>query len=320
MFWQKDATGVLSVNERTMLQDVNDTNIILGNGDVLQRYDYLTTEYGMAPEQMCETQSDTTLYWWDQYRKEIIAYSGGQQVLPMKKPKTVSSLINRGQLINKPKMSYDHKYHEVLMHVVNIPYIEYLKRFENNFPVDGFENDFIIAEERFNRYPIVYNEIVQQFTSAYTTPFEHSVVVNGKNYMFENNDVYEWNKVGEELYPRLRYVVNANSTFTKTYDNVQLGMGESFYYDLFYNSEPDTTKRDNQPLTFAFRTIGQQSQLDKNITNREYDLRFAIPRDKDAQYGGRMRGRTMQCELTSSSSSTDFSIQYIITKYRISWS
>jgi len=55
MFWQKDATGVLSVNERTMLQDVNDTNIILGNGDVLQRYDYLTTEYGMAPEQMCET-------------------------------------------------------------------------------------------------------------------------------------------------------------------------------------------------------------------------------------------------------------------------
>jgi hypothetical protein len=177
----------------------------------------------------------------------------------MKKPKTVSSLINRGQLINKPKMSYDHKYHEVLMHVVNIPYIEYLKRFENNFPVDGFENDFIIAEERFNRYPIVYNEIVQQFTSAYTTPFEHSVVVNGKNYMFENNDVYEWNKVGEELYPRLRYVVNANSTFTKTYDNVQLGMGESFYYDLFYNSEPDTTKRDNQPLTFAFRTIGQQS-------------------------------------------------------------
>jgi hypothetical protein len=35
MFWQKNAVGILAVNERTMLQDVNNTNIILGNGDVL---------------------------------------------------------------------------------------------------------------------------------------------------------------------------------------------------------------------------------------------------------------------------------------------
>jgi hypothetical protein len=48
VYWQKNATGILSVNERTILQDANDTNIILGNGDVLQRFDYITTKYGMA--------------------------------------------------------------------------------------------------------------------------------------------------------------------------------------------------------------------------------------------------------------------------------
>ena len=85
LFWQDNAVGVLSVNERTIIQDANDTNIVLGNGDVLQRYDYLTTEYGMKPNQYVDCQSNTTLYWWDGYRKEILSYSGGQSVTPMNK-------------------------------------------------------------------------------------------------------------------------------------------------------------------------------------------------------------------------------------------
>lgn len=321
MFWQKDATGVLSVNERTMLQDVNETNIILGNGDVLQRYDYLTTEYGMKPNQQVETQSDTTLYWWDEYRKEILMYAGGQSIVPMKKPKQISALINKSTPQEHPKMVYDHKYNEVLMNIVNIPYEEYLKRFVGDLPVDSFDEvHYVMSFEYDKAYPIAYSELIQQFISVYTTPFEHAVTVNGSTYMFNDNKALKWNTEGIDLYPLLRYVVNNNSMFTKTYDNVQLGMGETFYYNEFYNSEPDTEKRDNQPLSFRFRTIGQLSTIDKNITNREYDLRFAVPRDRGQEYGGRMRGKTMQCELTSYSSSTDFSIRYIITKYRISWS
>ncbi len=55
VFWQERATGMLSVNERTLIRDANDVNIILGNGDVLQRYDYLTTEYGMKAGDKSDT-------------------------------------------------------------------------------------------------------------------------------------------------------------------------------------------------------------------------------------------------------------------------
>lgn len=301
VFWQKNAVGVLSVNERTIIQDTNETNIILGDSGVLQRYDYLSTKYGMAPHQMCDSQSDSVLYWWDEYNRDLVQYPGGQSVQPMKIAKNVSSLINQRDIEN-PQLVYDNRYKEILFSTVR--------------HVDN-------SDEK----TLVYNEMIQQFTSVYNINFQFAANVEDKTFLFKkDNNVYLWNEQEQDMFPLLKYVVNDKNTFTKVYDNVQIGMGESFYFDQFYNGETDTEKRDNQPLTFKFNTTEQHSQISKNITNREYDLRFAVPRNAEStmkyanNWGERMRGRTMQCELTSSSSSTGFSIQYIITKYRISWS
>lgn len=301
IYWQKNAVGILSVNERTMLQDVNNTNIILGNGDVLQRFDYLSTKYGMAPNQLCDSQSDSVLYWWDEYNRDLVQYPGGQSVQPMKIAKNVSNLINHCD-VEDPQLVYDNKYKEILFSAV--------------CHVDNGD-----------KKTLAYNEMIQQFTSVYNVDFQFAANVEDKTFLFKkDNNVCLWNEPGEKVFPLLKYVVNDKNTFTKVYDNVQIGMGESFYFDQFYNGETDTEKRDNQPLTFKFNTTEQNSQISKNITNREYDLRFAVPRNAEStmkyanNWGERMRGRTMQCELTSSSSSTGFSIQYIITKYRISWS
>jgi len=76
-------------------------------------------------------------------------------------------------------------------------------------------------------------------------------------------------------------------------------------------------------LTFTFDTPLKQHSTGSGrnlITNREYDFRLDVPRNNNDIFGGRMRGKTMQCELKSSSNSNDFSLQYIITKYRMSWS
>jgi hypothetical protein len=76
-------------------------------------------------------------------------------------------------------------------------------------------------------------------------------------------------------------------------------------------------------ITFTFDTPLKQHSTGTGsdlITNREYDFRLAIPRNNNSSYGDRMRGKTMQCELKSSSNSNDFSLQYIITKFRMSWS
>jgi hypothetical protein len=87
----------------------------------------------MKPHQQCDAQSDTTLYWWDGYHKDILAYPGGHNVFPTKKEKTVSGYINSKDEIDKPVLAYDTKYNELLACVV-----------DNN--------------------PLVYSEIIQQYT------------------------------------------------------------------------------------------------------------------------------------------------------------
>lgn len=284
IYWQKNATGVLSVNERTMLQDVNDTNIILGNGEVLQRYDYLSLKYGMKRDQMCDTQSDITLYWWDDYNRDIIMYSGGQQVFPMKINKTVSNIINKNKIEN-PVLSYDNKYKEIMLSTININ-----------------------SDDK----SLVYNELTQQFTSLYNVDFKYKAELNDKLFLINKDSIVEWNK-SKALYPILKYIINDKNIYTKVYDNSVIGMGDQFFY-----SGNTITITNADKLKFKFDTIGQHSECEKNITSREYDLRFAIPRAYSAKYCDRMRGKTMQCELTSSSA--NFSIRYIVTKYRISYS
>ena len=79
-------------------------------------------------------------------------------------------------------------------------------------------------------------------------------------------------------------------------------------------------------------SLKQKAILEPNsITDREYDYRLTIPRAGRyvgnpphkrwivADWGDRLRGKTMECELASNSDDLDFSLQYIITKYRKSW-
>ena len=297
VFWQEYATGILSVNERTMIQDANDTNIILGNGDVLQRYDYITTLYGSAKEKPCDAQSNTTLYWWDYNKGEILGYSGGQSVQPLNKVKNISNFIRVNNKINKPAAVYDQDNNEILFNVVK----------------DGTDDRCL-----------VYNEIVQGFTSLYDMPFDMSLIIPGSIYYIYNNNIYVGEKnaeealstTGEPMLPYLKYIVNTNPQYNKVFD-IQI-FGGSFY--------------DNDPsyLRFVYNTNLDQTGIcfGDSITNREYDYRMNIPRAgmysnsnwRVSEYGDRLRGKTMQCELRSSSNSTDFSLQYITTKYRMSWS
>jgi hypothetical protein len=89
VFWQETATGILSVNERSQITDDSNMPLILGTGDVLGRFDYLNTSNGMRKDEYADTQSDSTLYWWDHNKREIVAYSGGLETRILSKVKFV---------------------------------------------------------------------------------------------------------------------------------------------------------------------------------------------------------------------------------------
>ena len=300
IYFQQQGVGVFSVNERTTITDESNMPLILGTGGVLSRYDYLTTSNGMNDNEYNDTQSENSLYWWDRNKREICVLSSDRQINVLSKVKQVQNFINKqfeaSLISDTPQLSYDKQYSEVICNVSNGTNYE-----------DG---------------SLIYSELTQAFNGTYTINQTSDIQFYNRLYLTDDKSLYEWNVKEDDkcrsgfndilLMPYVKYVVNDNSQYVKVFDNEYFGgkFGDNNTYHL----------------NFKFKTpLGQSSSITgdtvpKEITNREYDFRFAIPRNNGDSYGGRMRGKTMQCEMIGRNSEETFSLQYIITKYRMSWS
>ena len=287
VFWQNNATGILSSNERTMLNDASGNQIILGNGGILQRSDYISTIYGMKKDQLVSTQSNTTLYWWDGNDKEILAYTENG-ILPIGSLKAIRNYLNQHDENAHPYMFYDTKNKELVASVVN--------------------NESVVYSEQIEAFSSIY-----KFMPVYGTLLADDVLTTN------DTAIYKQNVDGDNSYlfgtdnpitPKIQYVINSQNMFPKVFDIQTFG-------GRFYGGDNLISR-----LNFDYKTpLKQHSECTGTaLTNREYDFRLDIPRNNNDAYGGRMRGKTMQCELSSTSNSTDFSLQYIVTKYRMSWS
>lgn len=286
IFWQTTAVGKLRVNERAVIQSVDSTQLVLGSGGVLDGYDYLSTVYGMKKGQFADGQSNTALYWWDGTAKEILQLA--ESVVPLSIAKNVSNHIHQHEEVEKPHLVYDNKYKEMMFSVV-----------------EGGA--------------ITYNEFIAKFTAVYKYMPLFSTQVFEKLFTTTSDTIYQYNTpqtTGKAILddvnitPLVRYVVNKNNMYVKTFDITTFG-------GRFYGGDSLTN------LVFDYKTPLKQHSKGTGkdlVTNREYDFRLAIPRNNNSAYGDRMRGKTMQCEISSTSNSTDFSLQYTITKYRMSWS
>ena len=303
IFWQENATGVLAVNERVVLNDQNDTQVVLGTGGVLERYDYFSTIYGQKKYQHTVATSNNSLYWWDSNNKEILLYQQKYDVTPLSTVKSVKNYINSGEESDVPFMIYDNKYKELVSNVVS-------------------------------NEAIVYNEQVQAFTSIYKFAPMFGGTVNGDTILTSSNELYAHNiqynnkamLFGEDIHPMVSYVVNALPTYNKTYD-IQT-IGGRFYGGGFDDDLHERNKEDLEPLEFTYNTpLKQKAQVGGDrVENVEYDYRLTIPRngetltfDPSKQYGNRLRGKFMKCQIKSNSNNLDFALQYITTKFRMSW-
>lgn len=121
-FWQENAMGVLSVNDRSLIQDNNESALVLGSGGILDRYEYVTTSNGLHKDAVgALTCSMVGMYWYDHKRAEICLYSS--QVAPISKTKGVQTILNKhaSDLHMNIPMSYNRKYNEVLITLAGTP-------------------------------------------------------------------------------------------------------------------------------------------------------------------------------------------------------
>lgn len=283
IYWQEHATGVLSVNERSLITDASNSELVLGTGDVLSRYDYLSTTYGMHKNQYCDAQSEHNLYWWDENKRALCNYTQGGSVTPLNVVKQVKKYTNTIQYSNNPVLLFDNDNHELLT---------------------------CISDDE----SIVYNEQIQGFTSIYKLNPDNHIQFRNGIVLCKETDLYYYNKSidqksygfnDEPLTPQVEFVINKHIMLPKVYDN------------QIINGNFDSIKN----LNITYNThLGQEGKIEEGIgiTDRQLDYRLAIPRNGNSEYGDRLRGKVMNVTLESVSNNIDFSISNVLTKFRLS--
>jgi len=166
---------------------------------------------------------------------------------------------------------------------------------------------------------IAYNEHLGQFTSLYSI-MPAGAITFADNTLLVKNDggIRKWNSLGEDdcafglngeaITPYLKYIVNANALYTKVFDNGEFG-GRVYGG----STDKERTYENINPLSYIHMTFStplkQKGELSgENIDNSEYNFRYSIPRHNDSSWGDRLRGKTMQVEMESTSNSYDFSL------------
>lgn len=297
-FFQEQSFGVLSVNDRSVATDNSGQNIVLGTGGVLDRYDYYSNTYGMHKQQFCSVCTTGGLYWFDSHNNVICLFDG-QSVVQLSKQGKVQNILNKYKKNDNFKVFYNNRYNEVVFSILS----------------DDMQ--------------IVYNEMLGKFTSTLTIPFDGAIQFFNGEYLVKKNDavyIYQYDYLDgspksttqQLLSSYVKYVVAQQPLVTKVFDNQEIVTYENMQLQ-------DTMRDDNDYFSknhkYVWQTESQkiESSLEEQITLRENNHRFAIPR-ADGLFGNRARGKVMICSIEDIKPNPAMAIQYIITKYRQSWS
>lgn len=299
--FQENAISKLAVKERSLLQDNNIGGLVLGTGEILERYDYLTTNYGIAPDQSKSIiDTENALYWFDHYRNQILHYNG--QVGLLSKVKSIQSYLNKNKsIINPyPVSVYNRELNDVMFNL-----------FTDN-----------------TRPTLAFNEQIDAFSSFYSIDYIDGCNVNGKLYLLKDNSTVDTNG-----YDIIKY------TDVKTVNGTDVSTVNDFVDNLVHNSSITYVVNDDNdavkifdnvefnglyPFTstaISYKTDGKQSYTidSSDIENRELTYKYAIPRIVSGEdIPDRVRGHVTECTFTITPSGKLFRIPYFKTRYRTS--
>lgn len=287
-FWQTQGFGRLTVNERSLVTDNNSNTIQLGQGGVLQRTDYIDTKHGMRKYDRSAINAEGTIYWIDILNKAVM-HSDGQKALDYGNLANVQNIINRAISNDVPTIDYDIQHNELLC--------KFLK----------------------DKMQLVFNIKLNVATSLYTRVYDRMISLNNILYGL-NRDAVKHNYINDSedkhqyLTPtELSFVVNPNSSTTKVFDNQEI-------VTLYHGEYPG----DNDYLQYKnykfITNLGTSTQQPEGNTDREGNVKYAIPRMGDSQYGDRIRGKWMQVDVVDNNPKYEHSVSHVVTKFRQSFS
>jgi hypothetical protein len=219
-YYQNDAIGVAAVDERVLQNDGEPSQTQLGTGTLLQRFDYISTETGCKHSFAVEA-SGGSIYHYDSFINKMFKFDlGDNGMAPLTDIKGLSGFF-RTAFIGSTIKSED----------------KILRTNTRVGIVSGFNSEYstvyftFFDEPNQIRYTISYNELLSSFESFYD--FYPSMYLNmRKRFLSVNpnttNSVYTHNNglrnnFYDSWFPSsVKFRVNENSDFVKTFDNFQI--------------------------------------------------------------------------------------------------
>lgn len=287
LFWQNSSLGIAAVNERSLINDNNVGALTLGVGDILSRYDYLTTTNGSGiVNDRSIVASDNVLYWYDNSKKELCSFTG--QVSSLSKEKQVQNWFNEIEGRTIVNSVFDKKYNEI----------------------------WFVSHDK----SLIFSEQNGRFTSFYTFTPEHTLTYSDRvigtsgintymiNSRYKTNDLHFNNHVS-----KISFFVNKDPGQTKVFDNVS-------HSGNFFNGADTQKYAYNAMVDVDFSSsYAQQAKPFTTADYREDTFRFAIGRDYNSkEKTQRLRGKYLRCDYTFDCSNGSFELPYINTTYRYS--
>lgn len=292
-YWQDNAFGRFSVNERSLVNDQNSNTIMLGQAGILSRYDYMSTKYGMRLYDFCAKSTENGLFWVDINNKAIVGKTD-DQVINFGERTGVQNIINQNITTNVPEVDYDIQNDELLC-----------KCFGNDQIV--FNLKYSIATAIYTRYYKKMFYIKNHLYSMYNLQYDTQYFVEKCNYMSHNDKCTYLTPI------KLEFIVNPSASVTKVFDSQQI-------VPIKMSDEGSSEFMDGLQLSFQTDIYAKDSYSVDSYTDREGNIIYSIPRYNNEMYGYRMRGKWMKVGINKSQPDDLFTISHVITKFRQSFS
>ncbi len=283
-FWQDRAFGIMQVNPRTVVQDINGTSLQVGTGLPLQRHDYISTTVG-SKHQSSTISSDRKIYFYDTNTKKIYTFNSQEGLNPFSDVKGMYAYLStnlNGEIQNIDKPLYT----DSLLGVNGVSATYDFKRHKAIFTFHSAIQDRESPVQ--TAFTLGINELNDTFLGFYS--FTPRIYINDYKSIFSNNEAS--NVTSKDLYLHdvgnygqyygvtyqsyIKFIVNEAGQFTKVFDNLvydsQAKNGIININDNTWSSirvTNDYQNSDTIPLVY-----------NTNIKRKERSWQLAIPRNR----------------------------------------
>ena len=241
LVFQDLAFAILPVEERIMTADLAGNNVILGDGDILGKYGYITKLHGCR-NQSSIINTDNLLFYYDDYNKKVL-YFDGQENKQLSVISGMNSFFTKNlENLNLDKETitasqsfgvsgnYDKKNNRIL----------FTFHSNNSSKTIGFNLILNKFESFYSYYPKHYsNAGIKMLTSGYTYTLDTNgnflSKVENTSKLFIHSDIVSRNTFyGNGSKTLLKLLINANPNILKTLTNVEFN---SVIEDIVTNYE-----------------------------------------------------------------------------------